>query len=357
VSLFLILSAVATWAADAKRGADVLKNERCLECHTVRGAGAEGGVVPQAKPAPDLAGRLAPRYTVAALAASLWNHTPSMWTEMSARVMAQPAPTEADWEDAFLYLYSQQIYDRPGLESRGRQLFRTKNCMGCHSLETGGYGKPVSSWAPVADPATLVFQMWNHADAVGRGQWRRLTGRDLLDITAFIQTTQNVPHTVQFTLPEAMSGRSAFVDHCAKCHTGPGALSRILENRTWADIAAGLWNHVPRVKDRPAMSEADMRGIFSYTWELQYQGPPGRVNRGESLFDDKGCLSCHRSPGTKKAMSPRAKKTFKPVSMVALGWGSGREMHRQMGDKGVKWPHLTAEEVSDLVAYMNTLNR
>jgi mono/diheme cytochrome c family protein len=363
-SLPLFLAAACcAWGADAQRGATVLQNEGCLGCHSVRGAGGEGGVAPRTRTAPDLGKSLAPAYTAPALAATLWDHTPAMWAEMSARVMARPAPSEADWQDVFAYLYSLQFFEPPALARRGGRLFEIKHCADCHSMESDAPGKPVPAWARLDDPVTLLYQMWNHASSMkkefaGRKEWSKLTGRDLLNLTVYFQSVQNLPRNSQFSLPDPASGRSAEVEHCAQCHTGPQSLAILLQNKTWMDIGAGLWNHVPLLQSVPVISEADMRGILAYVWELQYRGPEGRVTRGERLFEDKGCISCHRSPSPKaSAMSPRAGKTFTPFSMVALGWGSGREMHRQMQEKGVRWPHLSPEDVSNLVAYMNTLNR
>ena len=362
LALFLA-TAFCAWAADAQRGAAVLRNEGCLDCHSIRGVGGEGGVAPRTRIAPDLGKPLVPAYTAPALAAALWNHTPAMWAEMSARVMARPAPSEADWADAFAYLYSLQFIEHAGQARRGRQLFESKHCAECHSVENGAPGRAVTAWARLDDPVKLVHQMWNHASSMkkefaGRKEWSKLTGRDLLDLTVYFQTVQKLPPNIEFSLPDPASGRSAVVENCAQCHTGPLALATLLQNKTWMDIGAGLWNHVPLLQPVPVISEADMRGILAYVWELQYRGPEGRVSRGERVFEDKGCISCHRSPTPRAtALSPRPGKTFTPFSMVALGWGSGREMHRQMQQKGVLWPHLSAEDVSNLVAYMNTLNR
>jgi len=90
-------------------------------------------VAPRTRIAPDLGDRLVPAYTAPALAADLWNHTPGMWNVMSARVMARPAASELDWEDAFIYLYSLQFFDQPGQAGRGKRLFESKRCVDCHS--------------------------------------------------------------------------------------------------------------------------------------------------------------------------------------------------------------------------------
>jgi len=79
---------------------------RAASIATASVAKAGGGVAPRTRIAPDLGDRLVPAYTAPALAADLWNHTPGMWNVMSARVMARPAASELDWEDAFIYLLS-----------------------------------------------------------------------------------------------------------------------------------------------------------------------------------------------------------------------------------------------------------
>jgi hypothetical protein len=107
---FFLASTALVWAADAQHGSAVLRTERCLECHNVLGEGSS-----KARTAPDLGQRLVSAYTVPALASELWNHTPSMLAQMSSRAMAQPIPSEADWEDVFMYLYSLQFFDRPAV--------------------------------------------------------------------------------------------------------------------------------------------------------------------------------------------------------------------------------------------------
>jgi cytochrome c551/c552 len=361
--LFLSLGvAMRLPAADAERGAAVLQNEGCLECHRVRGEGAQRTGTTAA---PDLGARIVPDYTVSALASAVWNHTPAMWAQISSRVMAQPSPTEADWEDVFLYLYSLQFSGRPALARRGERLFELKQCANCHVAANGdsSFAKPVSAWARLDDPIELISQMWNHASSMkkeftGRGGWKKLSGRDVLDLTVYLQRIQNIPRNTGFSLPNAQEGRALVAEHCGKCHAGQDSLAAILRNKTLMDIGAAVWNHGPLMETMPVIPAADMRKMVAYVWELQYRGPSGVASRGERVFENKMCISCHRSPTPKgAAQSPRPGKTFTPYSMAALGWGSGREMHNQMLEKGIRWPHLLADDISNLVAYMNTLNR
>ena len=166
----LAAAAGCLWAADAQRGAIVLDNAGCLECHTVHGQGA--GHEPSGT-APELGANLAQTYTVPALASAVWNHTPSMLADMPRQRVDRPQLTAADWEDLFAYLYSVQFLDFPAEATRGKEAFLTKQCAGCHSLTNPelGAGKPVADWQPVDDPVTLIYQMWSHSapmDAAGR---------------------------------------------------------------------------------------------------------------------------------------------------------------------------------------------
>lgn len=355
IASLLVGTALVLWsvAAPAQERHDVLGNLGCLQCHGVRDAGT----------APDLSGRLIPEYTVPALAAALWNHTPAMWAEVSARIATQPAPDEDEWAGAFRYLYSIQFAQRPAAIQQGRNVFESR-CAKCHggARSTAPRATPLARWAPLDDPMALIHGMWNHASSMksefaAGGTWKKLSGDDLLNLTVYVQSVQQVRRNEQIATPSLDQGLALTATHCGGCHGGSNSFAASLaRNQTLMDIGAATWNHVPIMKTVPALSATDFRSILGYVWELQYRGPSGVISRGERAFENKGCITCHRSPSVKTAMSPRPGKRFTPYSMVALGWGGGREMHRHMQEKGVPWPRLSARDVSDLVAYMNTLS-
>lgn len=209
----------------------------------------------------------------------------------------------------------------------------------------------------------LIHWMWTHASSMKKefaqsGARKKLTGADFLDLTAYLRSTRNLPEQV-VTSADLSDGAFLTGRYCGGCHGGSNSFAASLSrNRTLMDIGAATWNHIARSEPLPAPSPKDFRAITAYVWELQYRGPAGVASRGADLFERKGCISCHRSPAPQATpMSPRPGRTFTPLSMVALGWGSGREMHRQMKEKGVAWPHLSGEEVAHLVAFLNTLRR
>ena len=308
--------------------------------------------------APELGSQLAPAYTVPALAAAVWNHTPAMLAEMRAGHIDRQPLTGPDWEDLFAYLYSVQFLEFSGEARRGKVAFETKQCAACHPLSktASGTGNPVPSWQPVNDPVTLMYRMWSHSSLMEPAtRWIRMDGRDFMDLAAYLQQIQRTLPESNFSLPAAASGKPLFDRHCATCHTGPLALETRLANQTWTDIGAGMWNHVtlmgrvPEISEpglsEPGLSEPDMRKVLAYVWEVQYRGPEGNPDRGRQTFLAKGCASCHDRQAIGKPVTP--------ASLASIGWGPGRRMHGQIQQAGQPWPHLSAEEVADLTAYLN----
>ena len=350
--LWVVLAASPLWAADPNRGADLIRNEGCLNCHTVNSAGAghEGNFT-----GPDLAGRLATTYTPSALASALWNHTPAMWEQARVQRMAQPSATSADWSDMFAYLYSLQFFERPADFRRGKQVLTDKRCLDCHGA--AGPAAAPENWKSINDPVSLVYEMWSHAPAMARRSaeykkdWAQLSATDFRDLTSYLQTIQNTPRSRQLNLPAASMGRVLHDTICANCHTGTRALSVLLRNKTWMDIGAGMWNHAPGMRAVPVVSEANMRSILAYVWELQYQGAPGNVDQGHRTFDQKGCGTCHTDV---KALAGKAPDAF---AMVSFSWGPARDMHRKLTDQGKAWPKLSAAEINNLGAYLRSAER
>ena len=182
-------------------------------------------------------------------------------------------------------------------------------------------------------------------------QWKKLNAREFADLTASMQSVQKLPVGqvgAKFTLPPAAAGEQPFESTCGQCHTA-AALSRSLANETWMSIGAGMWNHLPLMRDPSQAPLDDMRKILAYVWEIQYMGATGNAMQGQKIFSQKRCSECHQDK------SPRAGKTFTPFSMVALGWSPGRQMHQAMTDKGIRWPVLLPEDTANLVEYLNTL--
>ncbi len=347
-----ILLSVATgvWAADARNGAMVLEEQGCQQCHPVRGQGL-GHEPPQI--GRDLGNRLAPTYGPHSLASDLWNHAPAMWAELLANNMPPPAASESDWQDLFAYLYSLQFFEPPAQVRRGEKVLESKRCTDCHSLTKTptGRGPSVADWAHMDDPVVLLYQMWNHASTMkntfarNKIAWKTLSGRDLVDLTAYVQNVQHLVPNTQFSLPAPETGKPLFDSNCGVCHRDYNSLAMKLRNRTWMDIGADIWNHAPKMVTARMVGPDDMRKILSYVWQLQYDGPPGNSTLGQKAFIEKGCIKCHQGP---------LKGPITSFSIVEAAWGPGRTAHHRMLEQGVSWPNLSPADVSNLVAYLNS---
>ena len=357
ILLFASITAFPVLAADARHGQEMLHELSCLECHTVQGVGQRVGA------APDLGQRVQQLGTPAAVASALWNHTPSMWNEMSARVVARPLATDDEWRDVMTYLWSLGLMNNPADAKRGTKVFEEKRCGSCHKSGGSGFAATVAPqvavWNVAEDPFSLLEGMWNHAGSMQREfaarhwEWQKLTGRDLMDLTAFVGQTRTQPATFRagFSIPDGELGRAAFEARCASCHTGGNSLTAKLKTQSWMDIGAAMWNHAPLMKKAgqtpPSAAPGEMRLILAYVWDLQHRDGEAVVARGRELFTGKRCAECHQG-------SPRPGQNFTPYSMIALGWGPGRLMHKQMSAKGIPWPYLSTQNMADLTAWLNS---
>lgn len=341
-------------AGDPSRGRFVVEDQGCLECHTVHASGSSHENI---LPATDLASRLSATYTPTALASAVWNHTPRMWSALAQRAVTLPPFSEQDWEDAFAYLYSLQFFELPAEVRRGKAVLDQK-CGGCHP----SLAPSPAQWKSIDDPVVLVSQMWSHAPEMARKarqqgkDWPRVSARDVLDLTAYLQSLRNEAPNRQLSLPPASEGRELFTARCAQCHTGASSLAARLKNKTWMDIGAGMWNHAPDMRRVPEVGAEEMRKILAYVWDLQYRGPEGNVDQGHRTFNKARCIACHRDAITGEPRSPRPGQTFTPFSMVALGWGRAREMHQSLEQNGIRWPSLSPRDMENLVAFLNSIS-
>jgi mono/diheme cytochrome c family protein len=212
------------------------------------------------------------------------------------------------------------------------------------------------------DPIALAQQMWNHSGSMRAAfakqarPWVNLTSQDLADITAYVQDLRGIPvlTEVVFEVPTLTGGKRWFDSNCRSCHQGTLSLDRRLSNKTSLEIAAGMWNHLPRMLTVPIPTSDDMRKIISYVWEVQYLGPVGNVAAGQSAFSRKNCAKCHNDANSGASTLTRGEKVMTPFSMISLSWTHGRVMRADMEKRGIRWPYLSTEDISNLVAYMNT---
>jgi len=374
VCLALLLLALQPPAAaavgDAERGAKILRERQCTTCHPVAGVGGTA--------APDLGRRSSRDFGPATLAAMFWNHGPRMWQAMAQLQIEVPRLTQEEVGHIYAYFYSLRYFDPPGDAARGKKVFQAKSCAHCHSLTPAepSKGPPVSAWPALSDPVSWVQQMWNHSGEMARQMageglaWPQFSVQEMVDLKVYLEHLPGLTlQTPRFHMGEAAAGKGVLEDHgCGACHTVGEPLAGKVDlltiargERSITGLAVEMWNHRPlmaaaapgqRLEVKPFEGH-QMADLLAYLFEKGYFRTWGRAHRGERLFRDKGCASCHGQPGSTAPNLRTRDPELTAIDIAGGVWRHGPEMLAQMKQRGLDWPALTDEDVADLVAFFN----
>lgn len=369
-TLFLLAGALSAKvvAGDSKRGSELIKSQGCVNCHRIGGEGGSAG--------PDLGKARSRNYTPASMASAMWNHAPAMWSTMEKMGASKPRMSETQAGDLFAYFQSIRYFDKPGDAARGSRVFAASKCGECHGRASALFGgaPPIAAWKSVAAPIAFAQQMWNHypqmeaAMAQRKIHWSALTSQELTDILVYVQ---GLPETRgmsrEFSLVSDGRGEALFTEKgCLGCHQGSLDLKKRQVSGTVTDFATAMWNHAPSMaavakkfsKPYPRLEGTEMRDLMSYLWDQQLYAERGNATRGVKVFEKKNCVSCHTAGGTGPDLKSQLAARGGPVrsfSMMAVLWQHGPQMLEGMKAKKLAWPAFTEAEMSDLVAYLNSL--
>jgi cytochrome c2 len=363
---FLVLVLLAAMAsslfaftadADARRGADFFQAQGCVNCHSVKGAGAGK--------APDLGQRFDRDYTPAGIAARMWSHAPVMWAAMGKENVTIPQVSPEEAADLFAYFYAARFFEKPGEAQRGKRLLQEKRCTECHSLTAagGGIGPPMEKWESLGSPVVLIQKMWNHQTQMhnamaARGiSWPQLSSQDLTDLMVYLQNlpqARSIEHVL--LLPPPAQGESLFREKgCAECHQGKLALENRLGDSTLTDVASAMWSHAPQMRQPPPeLTTTEWRQLLSYVWAKQFFATRGDAARGSKIFESKKCAVCHNDPSSGAPSLSKPAEPYSAITMVSVLWKHGPAMLRRMQEKRIAWPQLTQGEMANLIAYLNS---
>ncbi|HLH16053.1 MAG TPA: c-type cytochrome [Bryobacteraceae bacterium] len=347
----------APFTADSARGQDLFRSLSCVQCHSINGS---GGAI-----APDL-GKLVDRnFTPAALCAAMWNHAPAMWSAIRKAATPPRAMDAQAAADLFAYFYSTRYFEKPGDAARGKRIFNTRGCSGCHGLdqELQPGIPPVSRWEDLNRPFGLTEQMWNHmprmlaATSGGRTPWPYLSGQDLADLLVYLR---NLPETrgkpAGLAVTTGAKGLELFQSKgCAGCHESGTALAVRIKGRTVTEIAAQMWDHAPKMRAAGARTAefrpGEMSELLSYLWARQFFEDSGDPARGARVFVAKRCAGCHTTGHAPDLTAGDA--VFSGPAMISALWRHGPAMLDEMKAHGIPWPRLDAADMSGLIAYLN----
>ena len=298
------------------------------------------------------------------MASMMWNHAPTMWSAMSKMGIVRSTLTPEQSANLFAYFVSARYFEKPGDAGRGKQAFTAHHCAECHGGAGSNGAPPVTKWDSLSDPVVLAEQMWNHgpkmrqAFAAKKIAWGDLTAQELTDMLVYLRNlpeNKALVHDFQFT--QSSQGEQLFASKgCVTCHVGSNALENKLRDQTITDIAVDMWNHQPNMKNPPPTLTADeMRQILGYVWARQYFVGNGDRARGQVVFVEKSCASCHARPAGEVPSLSKGKDAYSAVSMVSYLWQHGPRMMQSMQQKNQSWPQFTSRQMSDLIAFLNTM--
>jgi hypothetical protein len=184
-----------------------------------------------------------------------------------------------------------------------------------------------------------------------------ISAQELTDMLVYLENQPgNRALPWNFSFP-AGSGSQLFESKgCSGCHTGKLALEGLLRNQTLTGIAAAMWDHQPKMKQpSPQLSPDEMRQIIGHIWARQYFQGAGSAAAGKRVFTEKNCATCHNDPSSGAPSLAKGKDSYSDIPMVAALWGHGPRMLDLMTKKNLAWPRFTARQMSDLIAYLNSL--
>lgn len=171
----------------------------------------------------------------------------------------------------------------------------------------------------------------------------------------------------------AVAGAEVFGEKgCIRCHSINGSgqslgpdLRAIGSARSFQDLTAALWNHLPdmnrRMADleipRPHLSEREAGDLFAYLYTLGYFDSAGNAERGERLFTDLSCIRCHQVGGVGGVVGPvldHAGERGVPIEVAAAMWNHGPAMIEAAEIRGISRARMSGPDLADLIAFFQS---
>ena len=162
---------------------------------------------------------------------------------------------------------------------------------------------------------------------------------------------------------------------CARCHAiwghggeiGPDLGRTRAGALTDSELAAAMWNHVPRMWGKMqeegiphvAIGEGEMADLFAYLSFVRALDEPGDPDAGRRLLAEKRCGVCHAIEDARGRTAPDLRRWARyrnPAVWAKLMFDHAPRMIEEMRRRGIPPPSLSAPELVHIVSYIRSLS-
>lgn len=280
----------------------------------------------------------------------------------------------------------------PDNPAAGARLFMEKRCVRCHALgpDEPRIGPDLSRMQFKGSVLDFAGALWNHAPMMREKmadlkiQPPELTSRELADLLAFLTAYRY--YLTELGQPgNPVAGKRLFdAKGCSSCHgdraawekPGP-SLDRYRGRFSAIYLAQAMWNHGPEMADLmrrrgvpwPTFAGREMGDLLAYlqagnsaaALNERVYFEPGSPRRGQTLFAEKRCSTCHAIAGTGGRRGPDlgagGRELVRSVSEIAgLMWNHNREMAAAQRRGGIARVTFSGQEMADIISYLYFVN-
>jgi mono/diheme cytochrome c family protein len=265
----------------------------------------------------------------------------------------------------------------------GWDVYAKKGCGQCHGIRSTSEGRKAPDLARIPSGTgfyELGAAMWNHLPLMGAKMRETgierptLTPLEVSNVLAFIFTAQ---YNDEAGNPK--TGEQLFTAKgCVKCHSvggkggsGGPALDALKRSNSPVLVAARMWSHGPQMAEamkakgieRPTFKGNELVDVIAYITATakdpggdSAQVVPGTPDRGEKLFRDKQCATCHTIGGKGVKVGPELGRAHHVslTQFAGLMWNHGPTMWAKMKERRIDVPSLSGQDMADIVAYLYT---
>ena len=162
--------------------------------------------------------------------------------------------------------------------------------------------------------------------------------------------------------------------NCMRCHAvwgeggdvGPDlGRTRTFGHVTAGQLAATMWNHVPRMWEKMEeggiqlipISPEEMTHLFAFLLFIRYADEPGDPVEGKNLLTTHKCNTCHAIDTQGGTVGPDLAKWARfvnPVVWAQKMWKHAFEMKERMTAMGITWPQFSGQDLNNIVAFIRS---